>query len=505
MARLVTEGFETGIVPAAYYASAIYPVDGYTQSLSGNYGSATSLIAGRNSLSKYAFYFGGQSVLGYYTWNQTLDRLFANLSELYIRVCVKEDTTVVTQINNTFELYDTSNSLVFYVTRPSSTSYNFYVAVGGSATLVKSLAINVGTWNTIEVYLKKSATVGAYEIKVNGTSIISASGVNTGANSVNKLRFSKIVTSSPGTRNIGWTAYDDIAINDTTGSSNNSWCGEATIVGLRPKEAGNKAQFDTVYGKYRVAETGTGTTSLKITDHGLATDDFIKNTSRSNAVSRITKADDDTLTTATIGSQAKDDVISLYAYGSNVTAQAGTDTNTIVTTDAHGLAVGDIVYNVTRSNYGVVSVINSTTSFDISGTIASMTSGDSVNLYSLKTAHPHWAVLTYVAPKVADGYIQTTTANDIDTFDMQELTADIGVPSGATINAVAHHLFAYENGSGSKLKPVFRISGTDYEGTEKTLLVGYNEYVENFDTSPDTSSAWTRSEVDGLESGVKAI
>lgn len=70
------------------------------------------------------------------------------------------------------------------------------------------------------------------------------------------------------------------------------------------------------------AESGTNTTNIKITDHGLLDDDFIANSSR-RAISqkgsergsrRVTKVDDDNVTVTAVASQTTSDTIRLYRF-----------------------------------------------------------------------------------------------------------------------------------------------------------------------------------------------
>jgi hypothetical protein len=77
------------------------------------------------------------------------------------------------------------------------------------------------------------------------------------------------------------------------------------------------------------AEAGTTATNITITGHGLETDDYIVNRTRSNAVRKITKVDDDNFTVETVSSQTSGDTISFFveqAVGvEGIQAEAGND------------------------------------------------------------------------------------------------------------------------------------------------------------------------------------
>jgi len=376
-----------------------------------------------------------------------------------------------------------------------------------NSVLIGTFVLRYSTWTKLDFHLKSNATTGGYTLKVNNIVLYTATGINTGVNALNNLSIG-IYDTLYGGLNFMEThsiRFDDIAVNDISGGVNNSWCGDGTMLALRPKDVGNKTQFDDSYGKYRISRTGTSPISIKIPTHGLSTDDYIKNTSRTNTYSAVTKVDDDTLTTASISGQIKDDVISLYKYSSNVSAIDGTNTTTIVTTDPHGLNVGDVIYNVTRGVFRYVTVLISTTSVTISSAVTSQTSGDSINLYPIKTDHPHWSVLEYPSTSISDGYIQTDTHSDIDTFDMENIVADLSLPTSSIIVSVSENLQISEIGSGSQIKPVLRIDTTDYEGGTIAILPGTNGYTAIYDVSPATSSAFTVAEIDAIESGIKLV
>jgi hypothetical protein len=179
---------------------------------------------------------------------------------------------------------------------------------------------------------------------------------------------------------------------------------------------------------------------------------------------------------------------------------------------------GDVIVNTSRSNAirkviyvngnVVYNSYSTTANGTLGSTVTSQVAGDSIKTFAFTpyTMSNHWeAVSNQTDPSPKLSYIQSTTSNDIDTFDMEELVADKGLPSSSTIVAVSHNVYAQEAGAGSEIKPVFRISGTDYEGDAQTLSSGTLQYQKIYETSPATSSAWSRSEIDGLEAGVKLV
>jgi hypothetical protein len=109
-----------------------------------------------------------------------------------------------------------------------------------------------------------------------------------------------------------------------------------------------------------------------------------------------------------------------------------------------------------------------------------------------------------VSEQFQDGngsFVQSSTANQIDTYTMQ----DLPVASGSVYALAQHTVAAQDGGATRSIAPVYRISGTDYVGTSVNTSASYQFLSEIKDASPASSSAWTVSEVNGLESGFKLI
>ena len=496
MARIFQEGFEC---PIHNFVSHVNDANVFSKISSGRHikskGCAEAMVSGFDKFAGgYHYTFGVVTIPN-------------ALTEFYSRIWI-----YISPVNGTYGFNDNYiiafrddgnvNRIAIKWIYYAATSCTFALYV--NSVLIGTFMIPYSTWTKLDFHLKSNATTGGYTLKVNDIVLYTATGINTGVNALNNLNIGLYDYTGSGLDRHS-IRFDDIAVNDISGEVNNSWCGDGTMLALRPKDVGNKTQFDDSYGKYRISRTGTGPISIKIPTHGLSTDDYIKNTSRTNTYSAVTKVDNDTLTTASISGQIKGDVISLYKYSSNVSAIDGTNTTTIVTTDPHGLNVGDVIYNVTRGVFRYVTVLLSTTSVTISSAVTSQTSGDSINLYPIKTDHPHWSVLEYPSTSISDGYIQTDTHSDIDTFDMENLVADLSLPTSSIIVSVSENLQISEIGSGSQIKPVLRIDTTDYEGGTIDILPGTNGYSTIYDVSPATSSAFTVAEIDAIESGIKLV
>jgi len=96
---------------------------------------------------------------------------------------------------------------------------------------------------------------------------------------------------------------------------------------------------------------------------------------------------------------------------------------------------------------------------------------------------------------------QSSTANQVDTFTMQNVPAATG-----PVIAVAHHTVAAQDGGAARtIRPKYRISGTDYNGASVNTGASYAFLTEVKDVSPATSSAWTIAEVNGMETGYELV
>jgi hypothetical protein len=91
-------------------------------------------------------------------------------------------------------------------------------------------------WYLIEAHLKLGSSNGVVEVKMDGNLMLQYTG-NTNPNSrsaITRVTFAN-------TMNV--TFWDDIAINDTSGSEDNSWCGDGRIVLLKPNANGDTNQW----------------------------------------------------------------------------------------------------------------------------------------------------------------------------------------------------------------------------------------------------------------------
>src|SRR3989338_1587036 len=97
-------------------------------------------------------------------------------------------------------------------------------------------------------------------------------------------------------------------------------------------------------------------------------------------------------------------------------------------------------------------------------------------------------------------YLYTRGKNKYESFAFQ----DSGLTS-ETINDVTLYFYGQEySRSKYKFQPLIRSGSTNYLGSLKSLTSGYSYSSENYVNNPATGSAWTVSQIDALEAGMKS-
>lgn len=186
MARIFTEGFEHGTIGQFSGGSVI-----------------TSNPTPRSG--QYAFYSG----------SYTRYVIIPERSEIYLRVGVN----LRTEFGRPIELRSRADALIGKI--------EFYqgvmkLYVGG--TVVGTSTCRHWEWFLLEWHLKVADSGGISEVKIDGETRITFTGdTKPGTDQY----IGKLVIGSD-------IAIDDIAVNDTSGTENNSWCGDGRIFALIP-------------------------------------------------------------------------------------------------------------------------------------------------------------------------------------------------------------------------------------------------------------------------------
>lgn len=107
---------------------------------------------------------------------------------------------------------------------------------GGTLLATGSIPCPKGSWYCHEIHVVIDNDAGEVETKVDGVSDIDIDSQDTQNTSYAEI--AKFLLGLDENDRSAWGYYDDIAINDPTGSDNNSWIGRGGIYGLFPEGAG---------------------------------------------------------------------------------------------------------------------------------------------------------------------------------------------------------------------------------------------------------------------------
>jgi hypothetical protein len=227
MARIWHEGFEDGLPYNGYLEGN--PNSQHFKTLSmPEFPARAALGSGRNIYSKNSLYIIPGHMI------QTA--FYMSLSELYFRTYYKKIYNNVSG-RDTLNFIAADGNTILYLYGEGYNNYTLYVKKGGVTTNIGNVVITSDMWTKVEVRLKISSSVGAYELRINDITIYSESGINTGSSNIATIKFGHGYAAGDG------AYWDDMALNDITGAINNSWCGNGTILSLKPKASGNKAQW----------------------------------------------------------------------------------------------------------------------------------------------------------------------------------------------------------------------------------------------------------------------
>ena len=178
--------------------------------------------------------------------------------------------------------------------------------ISSATVLSSSSALSTGTWYRIEVKIVDHATTSAQmELKIDGTTVASLTGLS-GLAGGGRFRLGAVTgTSSPD------FFFDDVAVNDSTGSYQNSYPGDGKIIHLRPNAAGDNAAW--------TAYAGTGANYERV-------DEVTPDDATSAVQSRTTgQIDDYNVDASGIGSG---DTVNVVAIGHRVNRSTGVTSST---------------------------------------------------------------------------------------------------------------------------------------------------------------------------------
>lgn len=114
------------------------------------------------------------------------------------------------------------------------------------------------------------------------------------------------------------------------------------------------------------------------------------------------------------------------------------------------------------------------------------------------TGTSHFARVDENPPDGDTSFVSASTVGLRDSYAFGDLTSLTGVKC-VQVSAYARK----DDIAGREIELVSRPGSTDHDGASQTLTTSYAFYVERSETNPDTSAAWTTSDVNGAEFGIK--
>lgn len=201
-----------------------------------------SAISVLNSISTTAGRRGG----GAATFNSSLansrylEKLFQNSSTVIIGAAMGDGGGGFTSSSDIIQLID-SGTVQVAIFQTLTRAISVYR--GPDSTLLGTSAngvIPATGFFYVEVKVFISSTVGTVDVRINGTNILSLTGLNT-KNTANS--YANTLRIAPPAIISGFNALDDVYICDATGSTNNNFLGDCRIDTILPTADGNYSQW----------------------------------------------------------------------------------------------------------------------------------------------------------------------------------------------------------------------------------------------------------------------
>lgn len=93
----------------------------------------------------------------------------------------------------------------------------------------------------------------------------------------------------------------------------------------------------------------------------------------------------------------------------------------------------------------------------------------------------------------------SSTPGDLDLFSMEDM------PSGTVLGVQVSLVARQDAGAARTIRPVWRIGGSNYNGSSISTAGSYENHRQCYDVSPATGIDWTASEINGAELGVELV
>lgn len=169
----------------------------------------------------------------------------AATGELYIRMAIK--LASFTTSSNNCVLFGLNDGATRHITVGINSSQQIYIARLGTVLTQTPSIVPTNIWTLVEFHFTIADSGGVIQVRFNANTVLDLDTTgdtrNSGAATVDSITIGEDETFS-GTSHHSYDIYlDDLAINTTAGSVNNSWCGNGGIILLVPNGAGDTTQL----------------------------------------------------------------------------------------------------------------------------------------------------------------------------------------------------------------------------------------------------------------------
>ena len=231
-----------------------------TTAVGWNYRAGSNLATFSKTLGR----FGGGTVVAAGSVNSTIWQYpfaFSTNTDYFTSFSFKAKNIPASGAQRFFGLSDAAGNLCFQLSITSTSAIRYANAPGPTTDSVATGLIAASTWCRVEVKfnLGTNTSTGTIEVRVNGVSVLALTGQNIFASTGGALlRYYNDQSATADDR-----YFDDIVINDTTGTTNNTWMDDVRIDTIQPN--GDTAQAD--WAK------STGTSGFALIDDTLGASD----------------------------------------------------------------------------------------------------------------------------------------------------------------------------------------------------------------------------------------
>jgi hypothetical protein len=169
------------------------------------------------------------------------------------------------------------------------------------------------------------------------------------------------------------------------------------------------------------------------------------------------------------------------------------------------IAVVGYGINFTTTSYDDVYILNGSDASAFWGDVRVQsifpTAEGNSSAWTPSTGTDNSALVDETAPNGDTDYTSSSTTSQKDTFVTSNVT-----PTSGTVKAVQWLADVRKDDAGARtVCPVYRHSSTDYDGTAQSVLSSYTYLRETTLLNPGTGSAWTISDVNAAEFGIKLV